>query len=72
MKFFDQVTITIHSGKGGDGSVAGRREAKIPRGGPAGGDGGKGGSIIFRSCKDEWTLMPYRYKKQFTAKPGNP
>ncbi|MDD3262642.1 MAG: GTPase ObgE [Candidatus Absconditabacteria bacterium] len=72
MQFYDEVKITIQSGKGGDGIATGRREAGVPYGGPAGGDGGKGGSIIFKASKDENTLLPYRFKKIFKAKPGFP
>ncbi|MCF7835451.1 GTPase ObgE [Candidatus Gracilibacteria bacterium] len=72
MQFYDELKIYIESGKGGDGSVSGRREAKIPYGGPSGGDGGDGGSIVFVASKDENTLLAFRYKKIFKAKPGEP
>ncbi|MDR2190733.1 MAG: hypothetical protein LBP53_06210 [Candidatus Peribacteria bacterium] len=70
MQFYDEVSITVASGKGGNGIASGRREAGIPFGGPSGGDGGNGGSIRFRADKDENTLLPYKYKKNFKAKNG--
>jgi len=70
MQFYDEVQITIESGKGGNGLASGRREAGVPFWGPNGGDGGKGGSIIFQANKDENTLLEYKYKKNFKAKGG--
>ena len=70
MQFYDEVKISIESGKGGNGIASGRREAGIPFGGPSGGDGGKGGAIIIKSNKDENTLLEYKYKKIFRAKNG--
>lgn len=69
MRFYDEITITVQSGKGGDGVVTGRREAGVPLGGPSGGNGGDGGSIILQASKDENTLQTYRYKASFKAKP---
>lgn len=68
--FVDEVKIKIKSGKGGDGIIAWRREKYVQFGGPFGGDGGRGGSIIF--CADEGlsTLLDLRYKKHITAQPG--
>ncbi|PZM87267.1 MAG: GTPase ObgE [candidate division SR1 bacterium] len=72
MQFYDEVTISVESGKGGDGIASGRRESGIPFGGPSGGDGGDGGSVFFLASKDENTLIDYKYKKHFKAKPGEP
>ena len=63
MQFYDEVRITVASGKGGDGIASGRRESWIPFGGPSGGDGGDGGSVFFVASKDENTLIDYKYKK---------
>lgn len=70
MQFYDEVRISVESGKGGNGIASGRREAGIPFWWPSGGDGGKGGSMIFRANKDENTLLEYKYKKIFKAKNG--
>ena len=68
--FLDQVTINVKAGKGGDGMVAFRREKYVPDGGPAGGDGGKGGSIILVVDEGLRTLMDFRYNRYFKAIPG--
>ena len=70
MKFFDEAFITVQSGDGGRGCVSFRREKFIPRGGPDGGDGGKGGDVIFKSSSHRRTLYPFRFKRQFKAKNG--
>ncbi len=70
MKFFDEATIEAHSGKGGDGIVAFRREKYVPRGGPSGGDGGRGGSIYVIADRNINTLIDYRYKRIHRAKNG--
>lgn len=72
MKFFDEAFITVQSGDGGRGCVSFRREKFIPRGGPDGGDGGKGGDVIFKSSSHRRTLYPFRFKRQFKAKDGSP
>lgn len=68
--FLDQAKVTATAGKGGDGMVAFRREKFVPDGGPAGGDGGNGGSIIFRVDEGLRTLMDFRYNRHFKAKNG--
>lgn len=70
MKFIDKVHIYVEAGKGGDGVVAFRREAYVPKGGPAGGDGGKGGSIIFEATTSLSTLLDFRYHREYKAKSG--
>lgn len=71
MQFIDKAKIYVEAGKGGDGVVAFRREAHVPKGGPAGGDGGKGGSVIFEATNSLSTLLDLRYKRKYKAKPGN-
>lgn len=66
----DQVTINIRSGDGGNGMVAWRREKYEPLGGPAGGNGGRGGSVYIEATRDLNTLIDFRYKAIFEAKPG--
>ena len=70
MKFLDQVKIYIKAGNGGDGSPSFRREKYVEFGGPDGGDGGKGGSIILRSERNLNTLIDYRYQQHFKAQKG--
>ncbi len=70
MKFLDQVKIQIKAGDGGSGSPSFRREKFIEFGGPDGGNGGKGGSIIFKSERNLNTLIDYRYQQHFKAKRG--
>ncbi len=68
--FVDKAQITIRSGKGGNGSVSFRREANVPSGGPDGGNGGKGGSIVFYADDNLRTLMDFRYKTKYEAQNG--
>ncbi len=68
--FIDKAKIYLKAGKGGDGAVAFRREIYVPAGGPAGGDGGKGGDIIFKVDEGMRTLMDFRYQKHYTATNG--
>ena len=70
MKFLDQVKIHIKAGDGGSGSPSFRREKFIEFGGPDGGDGGKGGSIILKSERNLNTLIDFRYKQHFKGKRG--
>ena len=68
--FLDEVTITVHAGDGGDGAATMRREAHVPRGGPDGGDGGRGGSVYVRVDAGETMLRDYRFKHHFKAESG--
>jgi GTP-binding protein len=68
--FVDRATITIKSGKGGDGSVSFRREPFVPEGGPDGGNGGRGGDVIFIADSSMRTLLDFRYKKKYEAQGG--
>jgi len=70
MKFLDQAKIYVASGKGGKGCVSFRREKYIEYGGPNGGDGGKGGNVVFVTDQNLNTLIDYRYQQHFKAKKG--
>lgn len=72
MGFIDEVVITVRSGDGGRGCVSFRREKFIPKGGPDGGDGGKGGSVIFRATERLATLLDFKYRRVFKARNGEP
>ncbi len=71
MKFLDQAKIFLKSGDGGNGVVAFRREKFIELGGPDGGDGGRGGDIVFESVQNLNTLIDFRYTQHFKAKKGD-
>ena len=70
MKFVDEAKIEVHAGKGGNGIASFRREKFVPKGGPSGGDGGRGGSVYVRASRDINTLLDYRFKRMFRAKNG--
>lgn len=70
IKFADEADITVSSGKGGNGCIAFRREKYVPRGGPAGGDGGRGGDVVFEVRRNLRTLAHLRYQQMYKAKNG--
>jgi GTPase len=70
MKFIDEAKIEVHAGKGGDGSAHFRREKYVPRGGPDGGDGGRGGSVWARADRNINTLIDYRFARIHRAEEG--
>ena len=70
MKFIDEATIYLEAGRGGNGCSSFRREKSVPRGGPDGGNGGKGGDIILQCNNDLNTLIDFRFKKKFKAENG--
>jgi len=68
--FIDQVTIDIKAGDGGNGAISFRREKYVAAGGPDGGDGGRGGNVVFRVDEGSNTLLAFRYKRKFVAENG--
>jgi GTP-binding protein len=70
MRFIDDAIIEVHAGKGGDGAVSFRREKYVPRGGPDGGDGGRGGSVVALADRNINTLVDYRFARLHRAKDG--
>ncbi len=70
MQFIDEATIQIKAGDGGNGCVAFRREAHVPRGGPSGGDGGDGGSVVLVANPQLTTLLDYKYRRHYSAQRG--
>ena len=70
MKFIDEARITVESGSGGRGCVSFRRERFVPKGGPDGGDGGKGADVVFLASLRRRTLQQFRYKREFKAPGG--
>ena len=70
MQFIDQAQIIIRAGRGGDGIVSFRREKFVPAGGPSGGNGGKGGSVIFEADSNLQTLLDFKFQREIFAKDG--
>lgn len=70
--FIDYVKLHVSSGKGGKGSAYLRREKFVEKGGPDGGDGGKGGDVILRGDKNQWTLYEFNFKRHIRAEHGGP
>ncbi len=70
MKFVDEVTVYVRSGDGGKGCVSFRREKFVPKGGPDGGDGGKGGDVVFIADRNLSSLLDFKYKQHLIAKRG--
>ena len=70
MKFVDEARIEVQGGNGGNGAASFRREKFIPKGGPDGGDGGRGGSVYAVADRNLNTLIDYRYARKFFAKNG--
>ncbi|MCO6472893.1 MAG: GTPase ObgE [Melioribacteraceae bacterium] len=70
--FIDYAEITVKSGKGGDGAVAFRREKYVPKGGPAGGNGGTGGNVIISADHNLHTLLDFKYNRKYSAEDGAP
>ena len=68
--FLDRVKIWVHAGDGGAGAATFRTEVHVPRGGPDGGDGGRGGSVYLRVDPGQTTLRDFRYRHHFKATPG--
>jgi GTP-binding protein len=68
--FVDIVRISVRAGDGGNGAVSFHREKYVQSGGPDGGDGGKGGDVVFVADDNASTLVNFRYKKKFTAEAG--
>ncbi len=71
MHFIDQAKVILRAGKGGDGIVSFRREKFVPAGGPSGGNGGKGGSIIFEADNNLQTLLDFKFNREIVAKDGS-
>src|SRR5580765_4813602 len=69
--FIDQVVVDVRAGDGGSGITAFRREKFYPKGGPSGGDGGRGGSVLVEGDPNLWTLLDYTYKKKWIAEKGD-
>ena len=72
MRFVDFVTISVRGGRGGNGGLSFRREKYIPKGGPDGGDGGRGGDVLLEAAQGALTLADFQYEKRFRAEDGEP
>ncbi|MGB1016035.1 MAG: GTPase ObgE, partial [Nannocystaceae bacterium] len=72
MRFIDQVRIEVRAGRGGNGLVAWRREPYVPQGGPAGGDGGRGGDVVLVADDHLSTLLDLKFRQHYKAKSGGP
>src|SRR3981081_2609144 len=72
MQFIDEAEVFVRAGNGGAGAVAFRREKFVPRGGPAGGDGGNGGDIVLETDERLTTLLDFRFKREYRARNGEP
>ncbi len=70
MQFIDQVKVYVKAGDGGRGCISFRREKYVPKGGPNGGDGGRGGHIVFRAVRDMTTLLDVKYQQRYRAQKG--
>ncbi len=68
--FIDEAKIRVKAGDGGNGCMAFRREKFVPRGGPSGGDGGRGGDVVMQSCQRHNTLIHFRYNPEHKAQRG--
>src|SRR5579875_2150762 len=68
--FVDEVTVEMKAGDGGNGAVAFRKEKYVPRGGPNGGDGGRGGDVVLEADSNLSTLLDFRYQQKYQAPSG--
>ena len=71
MRFIDEARVKVNAGNGGRGCISFRREKFVPRGGPDGGDGGKGGDVILVADQGLESLLDFRYKRHYKAQKGD-